>query len=127
MESICKLFGRVFIILGLISSFMIAKNFGVSMSNQFIGLERDWGLTILLFVSCAFCSTILGVILLGLAEVLQNQRIIAGRINEVENNLNTVKKETVTKLSAGSWRCKRCNKINEKYIGTCSCGEVAPD
>lgn len=28
--------------------------------------------------------------------------------------------------SAGEWKCPKCGKINQNYIGTCGCGEVKP-
>ena len=38
------------------------------------------------------------------------------------NNSNTPN----STVSAGEWKCPKCGKINQNYIGTCGCGEVKP-
>lgn len=28
--------------------------------------------------------------------------------------------------AAGEWKCPKCGKINQNYVGTCGCGEIKP-
>lgn len=32
----------------------------------------------------------------------------------------------IVKPSGDEWKCPKCGKINQKYVGTCGCGQLKP-
>ena len=30
-------------------------------------------------------------------------------------------------IGENEWRCPRCGRVNQKYVGTCGCGQEKPD
>lgn len=39
---------------------------------------------------------------------------------------NASRKHLYTQNGNTTWKCSRCGKINQHYVGTCGCGEVRP-
>lgn len=87
MKSISKTFGGIILILGAIGSILVAIFFGKVMNYHSLELERDWGMTLLLFVSCVLPSIVLSIILYALSEILERQEIIFKALNiSMESN-----------------------------------------
>ena len=62
MKNISKTFGGIILFIGVIGSILIAIFFGKVMNYHSLELERNWGMTLLLFVSCALPSIVLSII-----------------------------------------------------------------
>lgn len=45
--------------------------------------------------------------------------------NDMDKN-NAIKKAPKSVPANGEWKCPKCGKINQNYVGTCGCGEVKP-
>lgn len=139
MKSISKTFGAVIFILGIIGSVFIAIFFGKAINYHSLELERNWGITIILFVSCALPSIILSIILYALSEILERQEIIFkalnisleandkitsisydNAVNEAHSDLGAHNAATTMNISKSSWKCPTCGHIND--ISQSSCG-----
>ncbi len=127
--------GGGFSILGLISGIVL----GITLKN-FLFCILDWVGTFL-FVTIYF----------GIGVIIENQSVLFGYLNtiyenttsnkekeknnsptqlfrniHVEKNESNEKKKEEKKASANEWRCPKCGKINQNYVGTCGCGELKP-
>ena len=45
--------------------------------------------------------------------------------NDMDKN-NAMQKAPKSVPASGEWKCPKCGKINQNYVGTCGCGEVKP-
>lgn len=128
MKEQSKILGGIVIVFGIICGFIMSSKFGVSISIQQYGIEekRNMLLTIIIFVSVLFCSYVISVILFSQSEILENQEHIKHALYETDAHVNTLVKENKIKNSTeclnNGWKCPRCGRINEEYIGTCGCG-----
>lgn len=125
MKQICKYLGIVVIVLGIIASFIAAKNWGVEVvslsrfSSSSTELERNWLVTFIYFFLGLLATGISASILLGISEILE-------RLDTVEITVETTLKASSAnnlKDDSGSyWKCPQCGKSNPNYTGTCGCG-----
>lgn len=44
------------------------------------------------------------------------------KLNQAKHINNSVSKTP----TANEWKCRKCGKINQNYVGTCGCGEIKP-
>lgn len=125
MKQICKYLGYFTAVLGVIGSFALAKAFGVevSLSAYSAGIERDWLLTVVYFVSGLFCTAILSSILLGIYQILEHLEKIHTKEALLEKTIMNSHSESQTK---DYWTCPRCGRKNPPYTGTCGCGHEKP-
>lgn len=139
MKSISKTFGGVILFLGIIGSIFIANFFGKVMDYHSLEFERDWGMTVILFLSCALPSIVLSIILYALSEVLERQEAIFKALNISMKSTNEkasisyddmVKAKTansslethsgIKDISKSSWQCPTCGHIIDVSQSTCS-------
>lgn len=46
--------------------------------------------------------------------------------NYIQNGVNSIYSKLKKEPSENEWKCPKCGKINQNYVGTCGCGEVKP-
>lgn len=124
MKSVCKYLGYATAVLGLIGSFILAKNLGVTLTEgrYTVSLTRDWPMTIGLFISGLFGTAILTSLLLGISNILES-------LENLEESRAEVHEEDEAPeeiLSGDFWKCPNCGNRNPSYTGTCSCGHSKP-
>ena len=119
MEKNCMVMGWIVEVLGLIASFSLAKTFGVSMTYE--TLERNWGLTIGIFLGCFLMASAIAFILFGISEALERTHGMEKIVDDLQWKVNkmTEKDEPIP----NAWKCPSCGKQNPNYVGTCSCGQ----
>ena len=85
-----RLTSIVIMVLGIIGSFILAKELGVeySLGSYSLSAERDWGVTITLFVAGAFASFLQAFIFKLFAEVLEDLCAIRNELDEAKQKLN---------------------------------------
>ena len=123
MKQTCKYLGYIMLILGIIGSFLLANVSGAGFD------ERNWGVTISVFLSGALASSAFAFILLGIAEILE-------RLESVSKKQTASVSDTYSHGSALTraaeeqdktfWKCPQCGKSNPPYTGTCGCGCSKP-
>ena len=87
MKKFLNVLGTLVVVLGLVGSFVMAKNFGVT------GIERNWLLTIVIFVGSMFSVAILSSILFGIAEILQTMELQNNSIIEIQTKIRTLEEK----------------------------------
>lgn len=123
MKKICSVLATLTLIFGLIGAFILAKDLG--MPNLF-DTERNWGVTIGVFIGIACSAVVLSVILFALSQILENQEYIISTSKQVSPTLlGSLEKEAEKKevMSFGGWECPKCGTLNRSHTGTCKCGQ----
>lgn len=131
MKSICKTFGNIILFLGIIGSIFISNSLGKVLNYETIKLERNWTLTITLFLSCALSAIVLSIILYGIGEILERLEHIGGAMDIQSgdsSNLPTSRSsENIKSIKDTSWRCPTCGQINNTSDLKCkSCNLARP-
>ena len=130
---LCKLLAIIYGILGSIGSIVMANILGKSAEYDFVKREmvseRNWPLTIAIFVGTLLVVAMISVGLYTIGEiydrVYSNAFTANGAISEKTAEGLAVlaeQAETERTLDAGGWRCPDCNKVNPSYVTTCMCG-----
>lgn len=130
MKLVCKYLGYCVIVLGILGSIFLAKNFGVTIEESYRGIEltRSWPLTIIYFIAGLLSVSICASILLGISEILEYLESVKevrteGPIQE-EDPISRLESEQLAESTF--WKCSECGKSNPPYTGTCSCGQARP-
>lgn len=108
MKMICKALGAILLIGGMIGAIIITKQLGFLSA-----------------ISVYIMALVLPVILLAIAEILENQEYIIASNKQVSPTLlGSLEKEAEEKdiLSNGGWKCPKCGNVNRSYTNTCKCG-----
>ena len=108
MKMICKALGAILLIGGMIGAIIITKQLGFLSA-----------------ISVYIMALVLPVILLAIAEIIENQEYIIALNNQVSPTLlGSLEKEAEEKdiLSNGGWKCPKCGNVNRSYTNTCKCG-----
>lgn len=80
MRKFCEALATITLILGIIGAILLASTYGVSYQEETIGTyintvkmveQREWGLTIGIFVGITFSTIVLSTILFGISEILK--------------------------------------------------------
>lgn len=129
MKQVCKYLGYSTIVLGIIGSFILAKNLGVEISlSTYAKADRNWLSTIIYFVFGLFCTAVSSSILLGISEILKRLETI--RVQETSSGSLLKGIQTVVMSEQptpkGYWKCPNCGRNNPSYTGTCGCGQNSP-
>lgn len=131
MKSICKTLGNIILFLGIIGSVFISNSFGKVLNYEHMKPERDWTLTIILFLSCALSVIVLSVILYGISEILERLEKIDSVTNlpsapgTTQSDLKT--KENTETIMNTSWKCPTCGQVNNNSNQKCSsCNMTRP-
>ena len=112
MKMICKALGAILLIGGMIGAIIITKQLGFLSA-----------------ISVYIMALVLPVILLAIAEIIENQEYIIALNKQVSPTLlGSLEKEAEEKdiLSNGGWKCPKCGNVNRSYTNTCKCGAVKP-
>ena len=73
MKTLCKALAHIELILGTISSIILAYTLGKKLNYYTYNLERDGTATFIIFVSTMLCVITLWAILYAISEILENQ------------------------------------------------------
>lgn len=132
MQKQCKVIAIIELVLGIIGSFVLAWASGLVLN------ERNWLITIVVFLVSVAVSYSVFVVLFSISEILQNQERISSRIYSLESSADK-QNEKLTALGCSSlfrdvqgseerksWICPKCGKRNNNYVGTCGCGARKP-
>lgn len=132
MKNICKNIGYAVLVLGTIGSIYLANKLGVSLTGLIYShYERDWGQTIVIFLTGFASSGITSVIFLALSEILEKLEFVT--YNTTPNNepslFEQISEENTKKLhekmlAEGGWKCAHCGRVNHQTVGSCACGAV---
>jgi NADH:ubiquinone oxidoreductase subunit 6 (subunit J) len=122
-----SILGNIIIIFGTIGAFIIAAAYGYTTSGYSSRMERNWGLTIFLFITFLLSSLILGVLLKAIAEIVESLEIINNNIANIGTKLpgNQVDETYLNphnNVSIEKWICPTCGKQNaliDKYCVYC--------
>lgn len=118
MKSILKAIAIIELVGGIIASFFFARIGGMNFLITGAA-ERDWLLTIIIFVAVLFGCFVNFAILYAIYEILDNQELIYGKLNQLAAKSEP---ETKDESSPDKWKCPKCGKYNLHYVGTCGCG-----
>ncbi len=130
MKNICAILGAIVLIVGVICSFMLAWNNGVTVtydSYYEIKEERNILLTILWFGCGIFVTAIEAVILVSIGEILERLEILSSSVATTERKVDSIEQKIIEKddiTYKNSWKCPKCGRVNNNYTGTCACGQV---
>lgn len=135
MSGICRILGKITLVLGLIGAFAVAMIYGETYQDEIIYktvktvTQRNWGLTIGLFVGIAFSAVILAVILMALGDILETLEHHDIIIKDSEQGLKLLTKQAKDQetLAGGGWQCPKCNAVNYFHTKTCKCGYDRPE
>ncbi len=88
IRNLCAVLGWFELVLGFIGSCGLAGTFGVQIKGTYYPhTERDWALTVLIFVSCFFSVLIVFSILLGITMILDQLENMEKQLEVVRNGL----------------------------------------
>ena len=129
MTEQCKIIAIVELILGIIGSFLIAKQAGITFRG-----DRNWITTIIIFLAGVIISYVIFVILYSIYEMLYNQEYIIAQIQDfnsttednskpASNNSSSLLKDENSLDSEDGWICPRCGSFNPAISHKCKCGK----
>ena len=129
MKEQCKIIAIVELILGIIGSFLIAKQAGITFRG-----DRNWITTIIIFLAGVIISYVIFVILYSIYEMLYNQEYIIAQIQDfnsttednskpASNNSSSLLKDENSLDSEDGWICPRCSSFNPAISHKCKCGK----
>ena len=45
----------------------------------------------------------------------------------IQTAVNSIQSKLEKEPTENEWKCPKCGKINQNYVGTCGCGEIKPN
>lgn len=122
-----KILARIHLVLGLIGSTYLAYSKGkILTSVRFEIYERNWLITVAIFIASFYGVLILYTILSSLYSIIDSIDFITyNALREGKQSfypVGNLKKE----LKEGQWRCADCGKVNNDYVKHCGCGASKP-
>lgn len=135
MKAVASLLPLIGVIFGIILGFSCEVNVETKWYNSAsyvfnVGLMFEtWIFFDLLALFFGWLASVL--------EKLENiEKSICGEINTVNTDkplndyiqtaVNSIHNKIDKKPTETEWKCPKCGKINQNYVGTCGCGEVKP-
>ena len=110
MKMICKALGAILLIGGMIGAIIITKQLGFLSA-----------------ISVYIMALVLPVILLAIAEIIENQEYIIASNKQVSptllGSLEKEAEEEDVSFSFGGWKCPKCGEMNRAHFITCKCGQ----
>lgn len=133
MGNVCKTLAIVYGVIGAIGTIIVSIIFGKTASIEMysIDYERNWLLTIAIFLGVGLTVAMVTAALYTLGEIYdrvysssfsENSSISA----ETARGLAALGKEEEEKemLASGGWKCPApCNKVHPSYETSCLCGK----
>lgn len=121
MERLCKSLSGVMLALGFLGSIIVAWTCGMQERRVVYSTieERNWGLTLLIFLVGVLSTGFASLIVYWMGEV-------AGRLNDIARGVKTSASSATAKsiyTKDNSWICKKCENMNFLYESTCKCGQ----
>lgn len=119
---------NILLICGFISAFALAFFMGRTSDLDYFraSYERNWGLTIAIFLGVVFVSVLQYAVLEALSRILGTLDSISNYTRKsasiVSRQDENEQKEKAVE-TGNMWKCTSCGRINEKYITTCACGQ----
>lgn len=129
MQKTCVTLGIIVLIVGIIGSFILAWNNGVTVTyNSYYGMEEERNILLtILWFGCGIFATAIGtVILLSIGEILERLEILSNNVATTESKVNSIEQKNNEKDDItynNSWKCPKCGRVNNSYTGTCACGQ----
>ena len=118
-------FGYIFIILGFIGSIFLASTTGTGLYG-----DRDWGITIIIFLVGAGVSLFWGFLCFAIVQALDCLEGINYNLKKTSDNTQSIGEadQLEKDLSSGKrWKCPECGKIYMSYETSCMvCGISKP-
>lgn len=127
MQKLCNMLSKFIIVWGGVGSIIAAIVFGKETTVSVYGVvetERNWGLTIGIFLATLISVFLLFVIFAALAEVLENQdHILYNQSKYTDNKASTEKQGTNISTKKDMWVCPHCGTSNSSTQHECKdCG-----
>ncbi len=120
----------VFIILSIILAIVFGRDYSYSR------YEFHFGFFILILIVSLIFDYVFCLLVYGFGQLIENtepREVYIAEKPTFENkeikSENTKSKNTFEEKrepSANEWKCPKCGKINQSYVGTCGCGEKKP-
>lgn len=125
MGNQCRILAIIYMILGVISSIILAISLGITaeMGKYSVQFERNWVLTLAIFVGGVFTSYIVYVIMMTLADTHDTVSQILFKVGNIPTSSIGYASEEDIFLANGGWKCPDCQKLNYSYETTCRCGK----
>lgn len=132
MGDACKALSKIYAVLGGIGAFYLSYSLGrtASIGHYSTSYERDWLLTIAIFLGSALSVAIVSVVLEAVGEIHDRVYYLSysGRTalsSDAEQGLAVLGQEAEAKriVANGGWKCPDCGKANNSYETTCICGK----
>ena len=131
MKQFLHVLAVIELVLGIIGCFVVAYQRGNTIDFVYSGktyFERDWSMTIGIFIGGLISILIVFGILEGMVAILENQEDIYTQLRTNNNSVSSYMENNplFNQPKKDEWKCPNCGKINASYVGTCSCGTEKP-
>lgn len=128
MGNACRLLSKIWWGFGAICSFYFSSILGIEI-DWGLYKERDWVLTIAIFLGAMLFVTVVSVALYTLGDIYD--KVYYSNVDSIELSPQVAQKlaaliheeETKKILANGGWECPDCGEINRSYLTTCKCGK----
>ena len=133
MGDICKTLAKIYGVIGAIGTIAASVIWGktASIGKYSISYERNWLLTIAIFLGVGLSVAMVTAALYTLGEIYDRVYSSSFSANssisaETASGLAALGKEAEEKkmLASGGWKCPApCNKVHPSYETSCLCGK----
>lgn len=110
MKNTCNVLAFIVGLLGLVGSIWLAFNRG-----------GNWFNASLWFILGCLSTTLVTVIFMGIAEILEKLENLGYKMGEISKTVNEIKDSSSEDIE-DKWKCPKCGRLNENYTGSCACG-----
>lgn len=135
MKTVAALLPLIGVIFGIILGFACEVNVETKWYNS-----ADYVFNVGLMFETWMFFDLVALFFSWLASVLEKleniEKSICGKSNTVKEDktfndyiqpaVNSIHKKIDKEPTETEWKCPKCGKINQNYVGTCGCGEVKP-
>lgn len=129
-----KIIANIVFVIFVVFSFIMAFLFGRDYSYS--SYEFHFGTFILILIVSLIFDYVFCLLIYGFGQLIENTEPREVYIAEKptlekkeiksENTKSKNAFEEKREPSANEWKCPKCGKINQSYVGTCGCGEKKP-
>lgn len=134
-----KAFALVTMVIGIVFGIVMGAYYQVDVNDSI--WSKDYEFNGMLMIKTWMIFDAIGFFFLWLSSALRKLENIEKALCN-ENPKSTVPVNTYNSAlfknsgtesapkgqpSSGEWKCSKCGKVNQNYVGTCGCGEVKPN